>query len=65
MGRWRPPREKGSPYITEAGAHALTEELKELWKIERPKVTNDVHEAAKNGDRSENGDWLYGKKTPA
>lgn len=62
MGRWRPPREKGSPYITEAGAEALTQELKQLWKIERPKVTNDVHEAAKNGDRSENGDYIYGKK---
>ena len=62
MGRWRPPREKGSPYITEAGADALTQELKQLWKIERPKVTNDVHEAAKNGDRSENGDYIYGKK---
>ena len=62
MGRWRPPREKGSPYITEAGAEVLTQELKQLWKIERPKVTNDVHEAAKNGDRSENGDYIYGKK---
>ncbi len=62
MGRWRPPRKKGTPYITEAGAEALTAELKHLWKVERPKVTNDVHEAAKNGDRSENGDYIYGKK---
>lgn len=62
MGRWRPPRKKGTPYITEAGAEVLTAELKHLWKIERPKVTNDVHEAAKNGDRSENGDYIYGKK---
>ena len=58
MGRWRPPSEKGPPYITEAGADALTQELKQLWEIERPKVTNDVHEAAKNGDRSENGDFI-------
>jgi transcription elongation factor GreB len=62
MGRWRPPREKGSPYITPEGAAALEKELKFLWKEERPKVTHDVHEAAKNGDRSENGDYIYGKK---
>lgn len=62
MGRWRPPRQQGSPYITPEGAAALEAELKQLWKIERPKVTNDVHEAAKNGDRSENGDYIYGKK---
>ena len=62
MGRWRPPREKGSPYITPEGAAALQAELKYLWKQERPKVTQDVHEAAKNGDRSENGDYIYGKK---
>ena len=62
MGRWRPPREKGSPYITAAGAAALEAELKHLWKVERPQVTDAVHEAAKNGDRSENGDYIYGKK---
>lgn len=62
MGRWRPPREQGSPYITPEGAEKLEAELKTLWKEERPKVTNDVHEAAKNGDRSENGDYIYGKK---
>ena len=62
MGRWRPPREKGSPYITAEGAAYLTAELKQLWKVERPVVTDTVHEAAKNGDRSENGDYIYGKK---
>ena len=62
MGRWRPPREKGSAYITAAGAAALESELKQLWKVERPIVTDAVHEAAKNGDRSENGDYIYGKK---
>jgi transcription elongation factor GreB len=62
MGRWRPPRKQGSPYITPEGAEILEAELKTLWKEERPKVTNDVHEAAKNGDRSENGDYIYGKK---
>ena len=41
---------------------ALRAELHQLWKIERPQVTAVVHEAAKNGDRSENGDYLYGRK---
>lgn len=62
MSRWRPPRPKGSPYITPAGARRLKEELVQLWKVERPQVTQVVHEAAKNGDRSENGDYIYGKK---
>lgn len=62
MGRWRPPRKKGSPYITPEGADSLQKELHQLWKIERPQVTEVVHEAAKNGDRSENGDYIYGKR---
>ncbi|MBB3168837.1 transcription elongation factor GreB [Simiduia aestuariiviva] len=62
MGRWRPPRGRGSAYITPAGAKALKEELTYLWKVERPQVTQVVHEAAKNGDRSENGDYIYGKR---
>ncbi|UTA46662.1 transcription elongation factor GreB [Simiduia sp. 21SJ11W-1] len=62
MGRWRPPRRRGSAYITPAGAKALKDELTQLWKIERPQVTQVVHEAAKNGDRSENGDYIYGKR---
>ncbi|WP_299773249.1 transcription elongation factor GreB [uncultured Pseudoteredinibacter sp.] len=62
MGRWRPPSRKGSPYITREGADALQSELSQLWKVERPEVTNVVHEAAKNGDRSENGDYIYGKR---
>jgi len=62
MSRYRAPVPKGSAYITAEGAKALQEELHQLWKIERPKVTHDVHEAAKNGDRSENGDYIYGKK---
>ncbi len=61
MGRYRPPRRRGSPYITPEGEKALREELHQLWKVERPVVTNAVHEAAKNGDRSENGDYIYGK----
>lgn len=62
MSRYRPPRPRGSRYITAAGERALRAELHQLWKVERPQVTNIVHEAAKNGDRSENGDYIYGKK---
>jgi transcription elongation factor GreB len=62
MGRYRPPRQRGSTYITPEGERRLRAELHQLWKIERPQVTNAVHEAAKNGDRSENGDYIYGKR---
>jgi transcription elongation factor GreB len=62
MGRYRAPRPKGSNYITPEGERALRLELQTLWQKERPSVTAAVHEAAKNGDRSENGDYIYGKK---
>lgn len=62
MGRYRPPREKGSPYITPEGEASLRAELQRLWKGERPVVTATVQAAAANGDRSENGDYIYGKK---
>jgi transcription elongation factor GreB len=62
MGRYRPPRQRGSAYITPEGEAALRAELHQLWKVERPEVTATVHEAAKNGDRSENGDYIYGKR---
>jgi transcription elongation factor GreB len=62
MGRYRPPRRRGSAYITPEGEKTLREELHRLWKVERPVVTSAVHEAAKNGDRSENGDYIYGKR---
>lgn len=62
MGRYRPPRQRGSKYITPEGEQALRDELHQLWKVERPQVTQTVHEAAKNGDRSENGDYIYGKR---
>lgn len=62
MGRWRPPSAKGSAYITAAGFKRMKDEVTQLWKIERPQVTQVVHEAAKNGDRSENGDYIYGKR---
>jgi transcription elongation factor GreB len=62
MSRYRPPAAKSSPYITAEGAAKLRQELRQLWKVERPQVTQIVHEAAKNGDRSENGDYIYGKR---
>ncbi len=62
MGRYRKPRPAGSAYITPQGEQALRAELHQLWKVERPQVTANVHEAAKNGDRSENGDYIYGKR---
>lgn len=62
MGRYRKPLPPGSPYITPEGDQQLRDELHQLWKVERPQVTQAVHEAAKNGDRSENGDYIYGKR---
>ncbi|WP_395669467.1 transcription elongation factor GreB [Rhodoferax sp.] len=52
----------GKNYITPVGYAALRDELLALIDSERPKVVEVVHWAASNGDRSENGDYLYGKK---
>lgn len=49
-------------YITPAGLSRLRDELRALWEVERPKVVEVVSWAAGNGDRSENGDYIYGKK---
>lgn len=49
-------------YITPGGYTRLKAELDHLLKVERPKVVEVVHWAASNGDRSENGDYIYGKK---
>jgi transcription elongation factor GreB len=49
-------------YIRPQGLAALQEELRNLLRVERPKVVEVVSWAAGNGDRSENGDYLYGKK---
>ena len=49
-------------YITPAGAKKLREELAELWRVTRPEVTRHVKAAAALGDRSENADYIYGKK---
>jgi len=52
----------GKNYITPKGYAALRAELFDLIDNERPKVVEIVHWAASNGDRSENGDYIYGKK---
>ena len=58
-----PPLPPGTRnYVTPAGYARLRGELKALLDVERPKVVETVSWAAKNGDRSENGDYLYGKK---
>lgn len=49
-------------YITRRGFEALQAELEHLMKVERPQVVQVVSWAAGNGDRSENGDYIYGKK---
>ena len=49
-------------YITPAGYQRIHAELMDLIDTERPKVVEIVHWAASNGDRSENGDYIYGKK---
>jgi transcription elongation factor GreB len=49
-------------YITPEGEKVLRDELQYLWKIKRPEVTQAVREAAALGDRSENAEYIYGKK---
>ena len=58
ISRLRP----GSKYATPEGARRLRAELDELWLIERPAVTQAVGEAAAMGDRSENAEYIYGKR---
>jgi transcription elongation factor GreB len=49
-------------HITPEGARRLQEELDRLWRVERPRVTREVAAAAALGDRSENAEYIYGKK---
>ncbi len=62
MSRYQPPRAKSSPYITKQGYQRLQDELTYLWKTKRPEVTRKVSEAAALGDRSENAEYIYGKR---
>jgi len=49
-------------YMTPAGYARLDAEFNQLWRVERPKLVETISWAASNGDRSENGDYIYGKK---
>jgi transcription elongation factor GreB len=49
-------------YITPEGAKRLRAELDQLWTVERPRVTQEVADAAAQGDRSENAEYIYGKR---
>jgi transcription elongation factor GreB len=62
MGRYRAPPPPSAKYITAEGAARLKRELDELWRVKRPAVTRAVAEAAAQGDRSENAEYIYGKK---
>jgi transcription elongation factor GreB len=62
MTRYRRPDPAGSKYATAEGARRLREELDYLWRVHRPQVTRAVAEAAAQGDRSENAEYIYGKK---
>jgi transcription elongation factor GreB len=62
MARNRLPGPKSAAYITAQGALRLRAELKQLWRVQRPRVTQAVSEAAAQGDRSENAEYIYGKK---
>jgi transcription elongation factor GreB len=60
----RPPVAEEPPkhFITAEGLKKLRDELEFLWKVERPRVTNEVSTAAALGDRSENAEYIYGKR---
>lgn len=61
MGRWRPPAPTSSPYITGEGFIALQQELEDLWPRRRV-VVQALADAAAEGDRSENAEYIYRKK---
>jgi len=61
MSRYRPPRPKSSPYITQEGYDRLCREEEGIWKW-RNEVCQALSEAAAEGDRSENAEYIYRKK---
>src|SRR5260221_6847786 len=56
------PTDGAKNYMTLRGYEQLRDELRQLTRVERPKVVDVVSWAAANGDRSENGDYIYGKR---
>jgi len=61
MGRWRPPQQRGSNYITQHGYDSLKTELRDKWLLRR-EVVKILSAAAAEGDRSENAEYIYRKK---
>lgn len=62
MRKLKTNHRRGSNYITPEGNKRLRQELDYLWRVKRPQVTQAVSEAAALGDRSENAEYIYGKK---
>jgi len=64
MGRVRPdkPKPMQPSYVTPEGKRRMLDELDQLWRVQRPEVTRAVSDAAALGDRSENAEYIYGKK---
>jgi transcription elongation factor GreB len=62
VSRWRPPPERSTAIITRAGFERLRAEFNDLWKVRRPEVVKALSEAAAEGDRSENAEYIYRKK---
>jgi transcription elongation factor GreB len=62
VSRRRTPAPPRSRFVTPDGARRLREEYEQLWSVDRPRVTREVSEAAALGDRSENAEYIYGKK---
>lgn len=62
MGRWRPPGESSTALVTRRGHLRLRAELDDLWRVRRPEVVRALSEAAAEGDRSENAEYIYRKK---
>ena len=61
MSRYRPPAPRSSPYITRSGFETLQAEARQLW-VTRREVTAALADAAAEGDRSENAEYIYRKK---
>jgi hypothetical protein len=62
MSRWRPAAAASSAVITGEGHRRLKEELDDLWRVRRPEVVRALSDAAAEGDRSENAEYIYRKK---
>jgi transcription elongation factor GreB len=62
MRKLKTNQRHGSNYITPEGNKRLRQELDYLWRVKRPQVTQAVSDAAALGDRSENAEYIYGKK---